>query len=264
MTLRAAVHRAREAIKQHLLARRRLGASSDSWKDPSVPEAQRLQVEDELRLMREGGPPSVFTVAAEALKAIPGEGHLRLLDAGCASGYYYEVISQLVGDRFEYSGSDYSDSMLALARSKYPDVQFRQLDICDVDLPDGAYDVVFSGAVVVHVLDWKRAISELARVSASHLVLHRTPVTANRTYRIEKRGVTGTPAYHTTFNKDELLTHLSSLRFTTVFEKNVYPSQPKGVGIVTYTLARAAETQKSQGVLARSPPFAASSVTRAS
>lgn len=216
----------------------RLGATGDSWKNSKIPEEQSKIVDKELEMLRRGDPPLVYTVVAEALNAIPGSNKLTLLEIGCATGYYSEVISRLVGKRVEYTGSDYSDAMLTDAKKRYPNTKFLKLDIRHVELPDKAYDVVLSGAVLVHVKEWKEAVRELARITGSYLVLHRTPVTNAKSCRIEKKIYADVPVFYNTFNKNELMNLSSECGFSKIFEKNVCPHEKKGLGYMTYVLER--------------------------
>jgi len=215
-----------------------LRATGNSWKDPSIPAEQLNIVVEELEMLRSGDPPSVYTVAAEALNTIPGTNTLSLLDVGCASGYYYEVISTLAKKKFEYTGADYSQSMLNLARKRYPDTKFKRLDIRHIDLSDKSYDVVFTGAVIVHVKEWKDAVRELARITKSYLVLHRTPITNGKSCKTEEKSYAGVPILFNTFNKDELMDLLSECGCKKIFELNVYPDGKKGLGYMTYVFER--------------------------
>ena len=215
-----------------------LRAMGNSWKDPRIPEEQLKIVVEELEMLRSGNPPSVYTVAAEALNNIPGTDTLSLLDFGCASGYYYEVISTLAKKKFEYTGADYSQSMLNLARRRYPDTEFKRLDIRHIDLSDKSYDVVFTGAVIVHVKEWKDAVKELARITKSYLVLHRTPITNEKSYKTEEKSYAGVPILFNTFNKDELMNLLLGCGFNEIFELNVYPDRGRGSKYMTYVFER--------------------------
>jgi ubiquinone/menaquinone biosynthesis C-methylase UbiE len=217
----------------------RLGATSDSWKDPRMPREQREIVESELKMLYEGNPPPVFARAVEALSSIPGKEIQTLLEAGCASGYYSEVISQLLGNRFKYTGGDYSDAMLELARQKYPGVPFLKLDVCNIDLHDQSYDVVLSGAVIMHVEHWEKAIQELARVARKFLVLHRTPVTTGPVSRRESLSYASVPIFFNQFNKKALVRLVESCGFQKIFEKEVYQDKKdRPVETLTYVFQR--------------------------
>jgi len=156
--------------------RRGFRATDHSWKNLKIPLEQLKTVDKEINMLRNGNPPRVYTIAAEALNAIPGNNSLTLLDMGCASGYYSEIISTLVGKRFVYTGADYSDAMLDTAKKRYLGIKFINLDISHTDLADNTFDVVLSGAVLVHVREWKKAVIELARIARSYLIFHRTPL----------------------------------------------------------------------------------------
>lgn len=232
------LYKTKELLKRVLLSMRTFGATGDSWRSSTIPEEQLKIVDDELAMLFRGDPPSVYTVGAEALNNIPGDNTLTLLEVGSASGYYVDVISKLCGDRFVYTGSDYSDAMIAAAQERYPDNTFLKLDIRRIALPDTSYDVVFSGAVIEHVKEWREAVRELARVAQSYLILHRTPVVAVRSYRTEKKIYGGVPVFFNKFNKDEVMDIVSECGFRKTFEKNVYPHETKGLGYMTYGFAR--------------------------
>lgn len=233
-----ALDKVKQLIKTLVRYRQTLGATGDSWKSLEIPEEQLKIVDKELEMLRRGNPPSVYTVAAEALKAVPGNNRLTLLDIGCASGYYSEVVSELVGDRFQYSGSDYSDAMITVAKNRYPNTKFLKLDIRHIELPDKSSDVVLTGAVLVHVKEWKEAIRELARITRLYLILHRTPVTNEKSFRMEKKIYADVPVFYNAFNKHELMDIISQCAFRKIFEKNVYPNEEQGVGEMTYVFER--------------------------
>ena len=224
-------------FKRTLRAKRNLGATGDSWKDPNMPEEQLKIVEKELALLHAGNPPSVHAVVAEALNTIPGNNKLTLLDVGCASGYYSEVISTLIGDRFDYTGADYSEAMLDLARKRYPDTKFINLDTRQIDLPDRSYDVVLCGGVITHIKEWKEAVKELTRITWSYLILHRTPITDGKSYGIEQEQYK-VPVFSITFSRDELVGLTSEYGFKKIFEKNVYLHEKMGLGNMTYVFER--------------------------
>ena len=71
----------------------------------------------------------------------PGE---RILDVGCGTG---DLAFDIAGRGAEVTGVDYSDSMVAHARSKYPSLDF-QVGNAEVTLPTGPFDAVFSNAAL--------------------------------------------------------------------------------------------------------------------
>ena len=214
----------------------KLKATPDSWRDPSLPSEQLRIVDRELAMLHAGDPPGVYQVVAEALKAIPGSNPLTLLDMGCASGYYSEVVSTLVGERFAYTGADYSEAMVATARERYPTVQFFTANICDIEVPDNAFDVVLSGAVLQHVEEWEKGLEELIRIAGSYLVLSKTPVWDEPFARTEGELYAGVPGFWNRFNRPDFLGRLAAAGFRVIYERDVYPDRPGKERYMTYTL----------------------------
>ena len=77
---------------------------------------------------RAGSPPQIFKLCSDALNAIPGTAPLSLLEVGCASGYYTEVIDKLAPRPFHYTGVDFSEEMIRLAKQYYPESRFLVAD----------------------------------------------------------------------------------------------------------------------------------------
>ena len=77
--------------------------------------------------MKDGEPRLDFRIAAEAVAAT-GLSNPRLLEIGCGSGYYSEVLATLLPGGVRYTGIDYSDAMIARAREHYPAIAFEVAD----------------------------------------------------------------------------------------------------------------------------------------
>ncbi len=140
-----------------------------NWADPRLPARQRRIVERQLRRLAKGAPPAVFSVAVEAVAGVR-DGCESLLDAGCSSGYYHQVLRDL---GLAYRGCDLSLPMLALARRRHPQAAFELQDAVALGYGDASFDVVFSGSMLSHCQDYERVFAELARVARRYLILHR-------------------------------------------------------------------------------------------
>lgn len=137
---------------------------------PDVPAQQRAIVERQLAAMRAGNPPRHFHVAGMLLA---GRAPLSLLDAGCSSGYYYDITQFYAMGKVDYTGCDYSEAMLAMARERYPGVKFTCADLLHLPYAAGAFDAVLTGATLNLISDWQAALQELKRVARHYLILHR-------------------------------------------------------------------------------------------
>lgn len=95
--------------------------------------------------------------------ALPFCADREVLDAGCGVGYGTAL---LAGSAARVVGVDRDPGAIAYARSRYggPNVEFREGDLLDLDLPDGSFDVVCSFEAIEHVADVDAYLSTMRRV----------------------------------------------------------------------------------------------------
>lgn len=162
-----------------------------AWKDSSLPERQRKLVDSQLKSYFAGEPVTVFDTLVEALKRLPRAERTSLLEIGCSSGYYSEVLTAR-GIDARYHGCDYSKAFIDLAQRHYPALPFDVMDATRLGYADGQFDVVVSGSCLLHIPDYPTAIAETARVARHYAIFHRTPVlhkSATRHFTKEAYGV---------------------------------------------------------------------------
>ena len=177
-------------------------AHVDLWHDPAVAAQQRALVDDELARLRAGEDLAVFRVL-RALVAEIDPAPASVLEVGCASGYYHEVLRQ-GGWAGRYLGVDCSAVLIDLARQHHPGGEFRVADACALG-DVGPFDLVLSGACLMHVVDWRRGLAELARVARGHVLLHRTPLAAGGAATYWRKLAYGAPCAEQHFGEAELL-----------------------------------------------------------
>lgn len=177
---------------------------AQSWRSDRIPLKQRALVQRELQDMYRGQPPVVFGVLADALRP-----HVRpqmqVMEVGCASGYYYEVLEYLLKTRIKYLGVDFSDAMIRLARSLYPGARFEVGDGGALRFEDRSIPVVVSSCVLLHVQEYALHIAEAARVASQIVVFHRTPIARRAETRHFKKYAYGVETLELRFNEAELL-----------------------------------------------------------
>lgn len=146
-----------------------------SWQSDRIPLKQRSLVQRELLDMYRGKPPDVFKILAESLRPYV-KPNIELLEIGCASGYYYEVLEYLLNTRLAYLGVDFSDAMIRLARAYYPGVRFEIGDGSALRFQERSIPIVISSCVLLHVREYALHIAEAARVASEIVIFHRTPI----------------------------------------------------------------------------------------
>jgi SAM-dependent methyltransferase len=84
-----------------------------------------------------------------------------VLDAGCGPG---NLSAAAAARGASVVGTDLSQVMVALARSRHPELEFRQADAERLPFPDGTFDAVVANLLILHLPRPEAAIAELARV----------------------------------------------------------------------------------------------------
>jgi ubiquinone/menaquinone biosynthesis C-methylase UbiE len=83
-----------------------------------------------------------------------------VLDAGCGTGRHTKY---LVDAGREVLGVDANEGMLAQAKQKLPDVEFRVGNVNDLPVEDASYNSIVCGLTFSHLPQIEPAIHELAR-----------------------------------------------------------------------------------------------------
>jgi hypothetical protein len=118
----------------------------DAWKDEALPARQRALVHRELGEMYKGRDVVPFKVLADSLTPILGRmpaGRRSLLEIGCSSGYYYEVLRFLLSQPVDYTGVDYSVPMISMAQDYYPEANFKVADGANLPFADASSTWLF-------------------------------------------------------------------------------------------------------------------------
>lgn len=72
----------------------------------------------------------------------------RVLDLGCGNGRFYEAFK---GRGISYIGGDISEKLIAIARNKYPGIDFQVINALWLPFSDSSFDKVYSIAVFHHL-----------------------------------------------------------------------------------------------------------------
>ncbi len=161
---------------------------TEAWKDKNIPMRQRALTQQELGMMYAGKPIRPFNTLVESLENLI-HANDRVLEIGCSTGYYYEVLEYLLHKPLHYIGVDYSEAMIAMARDYYPKTEFHIADGAHLPFESNTIPVVISSCVLLHVPNYRDHILETGRVANKFVVAHRTPICRQRpTHFIKKFG----------------------------------------------------------------------------
>jgi ubiquinone/menaquinone biosynthesis C-methylase UbiE len=107
---------------------------------------------------------------ADAAKIQPGQ---QVLDVGCGTGVLTLTIADRVGASGSAVGLDLNEGMLAVAKRKAPDIEWRQGRAEELPFDAGRFDAVVSQFALMFFEDGRAAIREMFRVlrPGGHLAL---------------------------------------------------------------------------------------------
>jgi SAM-dependent methyltransferase len=183
---------------------RSVSASSKGWFTARTVRRQERAYQRLIADMKRGEPRLDFQVAAAAIDAT-GIAHPSVLEVGCGSGYYSEVLATLLQGRIRYTGIDYSQAMIARARAHYPSTAFEVADATRLAYADAAFDIVFNGVSLMHIIDYQAAIREAARVAAHYCIFHTVPVFDDYPTTYLTKYAYGAAVVEIVFSKQELI-----------------------------------------------------------
>lgn len=212
-----------------------LAVTGEAWLHEDVAARQAAAYRNLLDAMKAGKVRKDLGVAAQAVRAT-GLAELSLLEVGCGSGYYTEVFDTLVGPGLRYTGLDYSEAMIALARRSYPGRDFQVGDATALPYADGAFDVVMNGVSLMHIMDYRAAIREACRVSRRFVLFHTATLVDQRATTWLRKSAYGRPTAEVIINEGEFRALLAREGLFTVgvWESIPYNLQPV-LGVPSYT-----------------------------
>lgn len=183
--------------------------TAKAWCDQAIPLKQRDLVQTQLDEMYHGQVQSHFQALTQLLQPIVTPG-CTVLEMGCSSGYYYEILSYLLNMPIRYTGIDISEHFIDMAQSFYPSQQFLVADCTDLPLPNQSQYVSVSSGLLLHVPRYKEHIAETVRVAERYVVAHRTPICRTQPTQYFRKQGYGVEMDELHFNEIELLTEFLS------------------------------------------------------
>jgi SAM-dependent methyltransferase len=176
----------------------------NAWKSPEIVGQQRNLVHQELTKIYQGDVVMPFRSLSTVLNRVMNS-HDNILEIGCSSGYYYEVLSYLIPKRFSYTGVDYSEAMIELAKNLYPETPFYCASGDNLPLASTQFDLTISGCILLHCPNYIDHIKETVRVTKRCIVLSRTPISRKQPTRYFRKKAYGVETVELIFNEREIV-----------------------------------------------------------
>ena len=146
-----------------------------------------------------------FRYALEAVLRDDGRSRpVRLLDIGCGTGQYSELVARWFPHDIEYTGCDISEEMVAAARREWPGRRFEVDDVLAPTLDYDTFDVLLAGALIDVLVEWRAALEIVLGSAAPYVILHRQRLSRSRTRVSRAAGYGRQRTYRTVISEPDL------------------------------------------------------------
>lgn len=215
------------------------GVYDKAWQDPEIPRRQyESVVKPELEWFRSGNKVAPFDALVKCLTNKMWFNTLKptMLDVGASGGYYSEIVHSVYP--FDYTGCDYSEAFQRLAGELYPGIKFDVADARALPYESESFDIVLSGAAIMHIAEYELAIAEAARVASKYVIFHRTPVLTDAATKFFEKEAYGVRCLEIHFNKSELAALFEANELDPVHSEEVFWNHAERFGHMTYLLKK--------------------------
>lgn len=93
---------------------------------------------------------------------LPSLEGLDIISIGCGSGLDTRWLTD--NGAKKVIGVDISEGLLKIARTNNPDIEFREMDMEQLDFPDESFDLAYSSLAIHYVDDWTKPLKEARRI----------------------------------------------------------------------------------------------------
>ncbi len=111
-------------------------------------------------------PPVTLPWALDLVERVGVEAGERVLDVACGTGAVARVAAERVGDGRRVVGVDVNRAMLRVARTRLPELEWREGSVVALPFADGEFDVVLCQLGLQFFPDRPAALREMRRVLA--------------------------------------------------------------------------------------------------
>jgi ubiquinone/menaquinone biosynthesis C-methylase UbiE len=208
-----------------------------SWQSEKIPVKQRGLTQKELNQMYQGKPPIVFQAMKAAMHPIT-KPNLSVLEIGCSTGYYYEILEYLLNMQINYTAGDYSFPMIQMAKDYYPNVSFHVFDGAFLPYADQSFDIVISSCVLLHTPDYQAQILETARITKDYIVAHRTPICKRKATSYFTKYAYDVETVELKFNENEFISEFQKNGFDLINDITLSENRMADTYDITYVFKK--------------------------
>ena len=155
-------------------------SSNRSWAITLSLKLQRLLVDYQLHQLKLGNTLYTFEVLKDVFTLFfffAENPHLSILDIGCGSGYYCDILQHFFPNLYKYNGCDTQPEIIQIAKEYNPFVDFRVQDLTQMKYSDKEFDISIFSHGARNMLKYNEIFEEACRITKKYIILHRICVT---------------------------------------------------------------------------------------
>jgi ubiquinone/menaquinone biosynthesis C-methylase UbiE len=151
-----------------------MGSAKDHYSYRVYADPETARTFDQQRFGSEVGEFIKRTQESVVFSNLPDVNGWKVVDVGAGTG---RLTIAFLQHGAEVVACDYSDEMLKVLQSKIstPALQTQKADAQDLPFADQTFHCALSFRMLMHVMDWKKALTELCRVSRDWVIIDFPP-----------------------------------------------------------------------------------------
>ena len=157
--------------------------SQKGWAITLSLKLQRILVDYQLHQLKLGNPSHLFDILRDVFTLFfffAEDPNLSIIDIGCGSGYYFDVLQHFFPNIYKYSGCDSQSEIIQTAKEHRPFIDFRKQDLTNMKYTDKEFDISIFSHGTCNMIKYKKVFEEACRVTKKYIILHRICVTKEK------------------------------------------------------------------------------------
>tara|TARA_B110001454_G_scaffold218027_1_gene244830 strand:- start:2276 stop:3094 length:819 start_codon:yes stop_codon:yes gene_type:complete len=191
-----------------------------SWAITLALKLQRIIVDYQLHQLKLGNTLYTFEILKDVFTLFfffAEDPHLSVLDIGCGSGYYCDILQHFFPNLYKYHGCDTQPEIIQIAKEYYPFIDFRVQDLTNMKYNDKEFDISIFSHGSTNMFKYNEVFEEACRITKKYIILHRICVTNE--HACSKRSLHYyLPSISHSFNNKTIFDIFEKHNFTLIWE----------------------------------------------
>jgi len=192
----------------------------ESWKSTNIPREQFKLVSKQLYEHSMGKIVPEFSVILKHLNRSNIANQACIVELGCSSGYYSEVIRSKF-PYVKYVGLDYSEDFINFAKQLYFNENFVIANVKNLPLNGKKVDCLILGSILLHLADWRVDLQKFIYLGIPRIIVHRQPIVIDKATYFQFKNAYKTKMFEWIINRDEIIGFFKEGGYELIYETSM-------------------------------------------